>query len=60
MVLNEYGHCDETYIDKHIAWSLRSVKEVTGVEFTIDYITTYQYPDYILDAHERELFADAD
>jgi hypothetical protein len=59
-VLNEYGQYSEAYIDKHIAWSLRSVKEVTGVEFTIDYIDTYQYPDYILDAHERELFADAD
>jgi hypothetical protein len=59
MVLNEYGHCSEAYIDKHIAWSLRAVKEVTGIEFTIDYIDTYHYPDYILDAHECELFADA-
>jgi hypothetical protein len=58
-VLNEYNHYSEAYVDKHIAWSLRAVKEVTGVEFTIDYIDTYQYPDYELDILERELYDEA-
>lgn len=58
--LNEYGYRDEDYVNKHIAWSLRTVEEVTGVKFTIDYINTYQYPDYVLDAHERELFTQYD
>ena len=56
-ILNEYDRYDESYVNKHIAWSLRSVEEVTGVKFTIDYIDTYEYPDHMLDIHEREFFA---
>ena len=59
-ILNEYDRYDESYVNKHIAWSLKAVEEVTGVKFTIDYIDTYQYPDHILDVHEREFFAYAD
>jgi hypothetical protein len=57
-ILNEYSQYSEEKVNIHIAWSLKSLKEVTGIEFTIDYIDTHQYPDYVLDAHERELFAD--
>lgn len=59
-VLNEYEQYTEEEVDKHIAWSLRTVKETTGKEFTIDYIDTYQYSDAELDELERQLFAEAE
>ena len=56
--IDEFNQYDEEKINIHIAWSLRTVEEVTGVKFTIDYIDTYEYPAHILDAHEHELFAE--
>ena len=55
-ILNEYSEYNEEYVDKHIAWSLRSRKEITGVNFEIEYIDTYNYSDEILDQFEYELF----
>jgi hypothetical protein len=43
-------------VDRRIAWSLRTVKETTGVEFIIDYIDTYQYTDMELNELEYQLF----
>jgi hypothetical protein len=56
-ILNEYKDYTEEYVDRRIAWSLRKVKETTGVEFTIDYIDTYQYTDMELNELEYQLFS---
>jgi len=57
-IINEYDNYNEEHVNKHIAWSLRSRKEITGIDFIINYIDTYNYSDEILNQFEYELFCE--